>query len=269
MNATPDWLDSENVGWFVDPTRNIANICPDLADYLRPGQKILDAGCGAGSIALEAAGRIRPGSVVGVDASEAMLEQALAKAQGAGITNAEFVLSDVCELDFEDDTFDLAYAVNVLGWLDDPVKALRELKRVTKPGGWVLQIGTEIWETAVYFPPCPAVKTVISAYRRYRQSHGTDHLTRCREAGLKDVSIRGMVSPLTCVHAGSPDLDYETWYRLMHSEMGRQVGQQMIARGLLDTDTQEAAIQQIEAWHSDPNAYKICAGIVVAGRVGT
>ncbi|MGJ3561710.1 class I SAM-dependent methyltransferase [Streptomyces sp. INA 01156] len=66
-----------------------------------------------------------------------MLEQAGATAAGRGLTNTAFTVGDVHALDFPDDTFSVVHAHQVLQHVGDPVRALREMMRVTRPGGFV------------------------------------------------------------------------------------------------------------------------------------
>lgn len=97
----------------------------------RPGERALDAGCGTGLYTrrLVAAGA----TVTGVDADEEMLAAA-----GAATAGASFVQADVAALPFDDGTFDLSLAVTVLCFVADPLRVVRELVRVTRPGGRVV-----------------------------------------------------------------------------------------------------------------------------------
>jgi len=95
---------------------------------VRPGDRVLDAACGTGDLALAA---LRAGGVVtGVDFSERMLERARRKS-----SDVEWVQGDVLELPFEDAAFDAAtigFGIRNVGDVD---AALRELARVVRPGG--------------------------------------------------------------------------------------------------------------------------------------
>ena len=66
-----------------------------------------------------------------------MISQAAALAAERGVQNVEFVAGNIYDLDFEDETFDVVHAHQVLQHLTDPVAALREMRRVAKPGGIV------------------------------------------------------------------------------------------------------------------------------------
>jgi len=97
---------------------------------VRPGDKVLDACCGTGDLAL--AGRAAGGDVVGVDFSEAMLARARRKAP-----EIEWVRGDAAALPFPDETFDAVTVGFGIRNLADLEGGLRELARVLKPGGKV------------------------------------------------------------------------------------------------------------------------------------
>lgn len=105
------------------------------AAAVAPGQQVLDAACGTGVVARAAAGRVgADGQVTGVDINPDMLSTARRVAEQAG-ASIEFVQADVAELPFDDDTFDVALCEEALQFVPDPTAVLRELARVTVPGG--------------------------------------------------------------------------------------------------------------------------------------
>lgn len=106
-----------------------------LLPHLKPGMRLLDAGCGPGTVTAGLARAVSPSEVVGIDSAPGVLEHARAHAAEEGVDNVTFVAGDVYGLDFPDAEFDVVYANQLLQHLTDPVRALRELGRVLKTGG--------------------------------------------------------------------------------------------------------------------------------------
>ena len=105
-----------------------------LLPRLRPGMRLLDAGCGPGTVTAGLARAVAPGEVVGLDAAPAVLEHARLHASEESVENLTFVAGDVYHLDFADAEFDIVYANQLLQHLTDPVRAIAEMRRVLKPG---------------------------------------------------------------------------------------------------------------------------------------
>jgi ubiquinone/menaquinone biosynthesis C-methylase UbiE len=104
---------------------------------LKPGLKMLDAGCGPGAISRWIAKLVAPSKVIGLDDDPSFVLAARKEAERQHVRNVEFREGDIHKMEFEDATFDLAYCRLVLPFLSNPLKALLELKRVTRPGGRV------------------------------------------------------------------------------------------------------------------------------------
>ncbi|KAF7790764.1 hypothetical protein EIP86_001721 [Pleurotus ostreatoroseus] len=117
--------------------RTVDNSAPYVKDFLKPDMKILDVGCGPGSITVDLATYVPNGHVTGVENVEAPLEAARAQALERGVKNADFMVGDALALPFPDASFDITHAHQVLQHTGDPVRMLREMRRVTKPGGFV------------------------------------------------------------------------------------------------------------------------------------
>ena len=100
-----------------------------VRETVRPGDRVLDACCGTGDLAV-AARKAGAASVVGVDFSERMLERARRKAP-----EVELIQGDVLALPFEDASFDSAVVGFGVRNVEDLEAGLRELRRVLRPGG--------------------------------------------------------------------------------------------------------------------------------------
>jgi ubiquinone/menaquinone biosynthesis C-methylase UbiE len=141
--------------------------------FLRTGMRLLDCGCGPGSITLGLADLVAPGQVIGVDLEPRQVEAARQLAAERRIANVQFDVGNVYELPFPDTAFDAAFANTLLLHLREPLRALREIRRVLKPGGVVGiadgDYGTWLWE-----PTSPVLEQVRSVFLQSVRSHGGD-----------------------------------------------------------------------------------------------
>ncbi len=128
--------------------RTAANSAAYLLPRLRPGMDLLDVGCGPGTITAELARLLAPGRVVGIDREPAVLDEARRVAPD----EVELVEGDVYGLEFDAGSFDVVHAHQVLQHLADPVAALRQMRRVLRPDGWLAvrdsDYGAFVWHPA-------------------------------------------------------------------------------------------------------------------------
>ena len=117
--------------------RNAASSAAHLLPHLKPGLRVLDFGCGPGTISMGLAKAVHPGELQGIDMEASQIEMARAAAAAGGHDNASFRTGDVTALPFEDDSFDAAHCHAVLMHVPDTQAVLAEVKRVLKPGGVV------------------------------------------------------------------------------------------------------------------------------------
>lgn len=103
----------------------------------KPGQSVLDCATGTGDLAIEFKKAVGSGTVIGTDFCAEMLMPAPAKAHTAGL-DITFEQADVTALQYPDKTFDITSISFGIRNVGDPVKALQEMARVTKPGGLVM-----------------------------------------------------------------------------------------------------------------------------------
>ena len=141
--------------------------------YLTPGVAVLDCGCGPGSITLSIASRIGNGRVVGVDFGESQIQRANESAKERGIAKALFQQADCYSLPFEDASFDCVFSNALIEHLTDPVRALREMLRVLKPGG-VIGVSSPDWSGFVIAPPSKELTAAVAAYTTLQKRNGGD-----------------------------------------------------------------------------------------------
>jgi SAM-dependent methyltransferase len=120
-------------------TKRLAPLFVEFA-RLPPDGDILDVGCGTGNLALSLAQARSSGRIVGVDLAEPYLAYARKREVA---TLAHFAVSDACRLPFRDSAFAGALAQLVLNFVPNPISAVREMRRVTRPGG---TIAAAVWD---------------------------------------------------------------------------------------------------------------------------
>jgi ubiquinone/menaquinone biosynthesis C-methylase UbiE len=104
-----------------------------------PGERVLEVGPGTGYYSLPVAWWLGArGRLDVLDVQQEMLDHTLRRAASEGIQNISAALGDAREMPYADDSFDAAYLVTVLGEIPDQTAALRELRRVVKPGGRIV-----------------------------------------------------------------------------------------------------------------------------------
>ena len=174
-------------------SRTAANSAGYLLSRLRPGLSLVDIGCGPGTITADLAEIVAPGPVVAIDAAPAVLDGAREVAARRGIANVTFAVGDVNALEFPDGAFDVVHAHQVLQHLADPVAALREMRRVARPGG-VVAVRDVDYEAMTWYPDNPVLDEWLSIYRRTARRNGGEPdagrrlLSWARRAGFTDIT---------------------------------------------------------------------------------
>jgi SAM-dependent methyltransferase len=137
--------------------RTAENSAAYLLPRLRAGDRVLDVGCGPGTITLDLGRVVAPGEVLGIDPSAEVIAQAAASATG----NVRFEVGDVFALD---GTYDVVHAHQVLQHLPDPVGALTAMRGLTRPGGVVAARDAD-YEAMTWYPADPRLDRWLELYR--------------------------------------------------------------------------------------------------------
>jgi len=237
--------------------RTVEQAAHVLLPYLRPGMRVLDCGCGPGSITMGLARIVPPGEVVGLDVEQRQLDAARARASDEGIGNVRFAEGSAYELPFPDGTFDAVFAHAVLAHLRDPLAALREFRRVLAPTG-VVGISDLDWGSMLMEPATALLKDAQSLLLRVRAYNGSPCYARRQRGLLLDAGFaRGEASALPT---------YQTWAgtdeetRGWAATMARWFAEQAFVRTALDQgwakqNTLAAMAAELHAWGVRPDAF--------------
>lgn len=237
--------------------RTAENSAAYLLPALQPGQRLLDVGCGPGNLTLDLAARVAPGEVVGVDRSERVVEIAQEAAGAAGAPNVTFRTGDAYALPFDDGAFDVTHAHQLLQHLVDPVAALRELRRVTKPGG-VVAVRDADYAGMTWFPASPTLDEWSALYHEVTQANGAE-----ADAGrrLQSWVLAAGYDPDALVATAGvwsyASADDRTWWAGLWAErcVASDFAHQAVAHGLAD----EVGLEQLAAgwreWGEAPDGW--------------
>ncbi|MFE6995756.1 class I SAM-dependent methyltransferase [Microbacterium sp. NPDC057659] len=172
-------------------TRTIANSAAYLVEHLTPDATLLDVGAGPGTITVEFAERVARVTATEINEDALALSQRLAAERG--IRNIDFSVQDVHALSFADDTFDVVHTHQVLQHVADPVQALREMRRVTKPGGVVAARDAD-YSGFIWFPVLPELDEWLRLYKVAARANGGEPdagrrlLSWARAAGFTEIT---------------------------------------------------------------------------------
>ncbi|BCW08161.1 class I SAM-dependent methyltransferase [Arthrobacter sp. NtRootA1] len=154
-------------------SRTAENSAAFVIPHLTPGTSVLDVGCGPGSITCDFAGLVAPAQVIGLDRSADIVAQATELAKDRGVENVEFRTGNIYDLEFEDESFDLVHAHQVLQHLTDPVAALREMRRVAKPGA-IVAVRDADFHGMSWYPEVPELDDWMELYQRIARRNGAE-----------------------------------------------------------------------------------------------
>lgn len=256
MTENQRYVIDESVQHGYVAVRDAATFLPFLLPHLRPGQDVLDAGCGVGAIALDVAARVAPGRVLGVDADAGQIEAARASAAERGIATASFEVGSVYELPAADASFDVAYANAVLLYVPDRPRALAELRRVLRPGG-LAAVSDDYLRTAVLAPELPEIARAPELFERVVAREGGD--TRYSPQLRRLLLVAGFARTRGVAHAPEVYGDAEStrWFAafaagLFSAPSTREV---ILAEGWADAAELEALIDGLRRWGERPDAF--------------
>ena len=226
-----------------------------LLPALRPGMRLLDVGCGPGSITRGLAERLAPGQVVGLDLSRETLAAAREDAAARGLENLQYEEGSVYQLPFPDAAFDVAYAHQVLQHLREPGAALREMLRVVRSGGLVAVREVD-WGTAAYWPPDPWIDRFVEVHlKTWYRNGGEPRMGRqlralFNAAGVTDLQVTAAV---WCYATRGETVEWGESYaeRLLTSPMGERA----VEYGYASRADLEAMAAAFRAWAVHPDAF--------------
>lgn len=238
--------------------RTAANSAAYLLPHLRPGQRLLDVGSGPGTITADLASAVgEAGEVVALEVTDEAAALTRAELERQGVTGARVLVGDVHALDLDalGGPFDVVHAHQVLQHVADPVAALREMLRVTRPGGLVAARDSD-YDRFAWHPAAPGLDRWLALYTAAARANGGEPdagrrlLAWAHAAGADDVE------------AGSSTWCYATpddraWWGGMWADRitSTALARQLVAEGRA-TEAELAEIADAwRAWAADPDGW--------------
>ena len=244
--------------------RTAENSAGFLLPHLRPGMSLLDVGCGPGNITADLADRVADGPVLGLDLPPDVIANAAAEHVRANLT---FRVGDVYALDIADDTFDVVYAHQVLQHLGDPIAALKQMRRVTKPGG-IVAVRDSDYGAFVWTPADPRLDRWMAIYHQLTAANHADpdagrHLHQwVREAGFTDLTVS---SSTWTFHTA----DERAWWGGLWADRVRasEYARQSLEHGFATADELDDIAAAFADWAADEDGLFIVTHGEVLARV--
>jgi ubiquinone/menaquinone biosynthesis C-methylase UbiE len=200
---------------FLDGARNE----PTLAElqrrliaelHLRPGMRVLDAGCGPGTQSVELAQTVDGMAVIGVDSSKLMIDEAVRRTADMGL-NVSFEVADVAQLPFPDEAFDAVLAQTVFEHVEDAGAAVAELTRVTREGGRVAGLSIDTASAVIDHPDASTTRRITETWadgfaggrvgralhRLFRDAGLVDAMVEVRAAAFSAAFLAALIRPTT------------------------------------------------------------------------
>lgn len=245
--------------------RTVATAAQFFMPYLQPNMRLLDCGCGPGTISVGLAQAIAPGQLVGIDIDDHHLTWAEQHAAELAVTNVRFEAANVYQLPFADASFDAVFSHALLEHLERPMEALAEMHRVLKPQGI---IGIRIPEDDGYitWPQPPVFQEWREFVPKVHASHGGSAFrgkqlrTLLHKANFINTRMSASYENIS-----TPEEIY-AWTEAMASAGEDPIFiERADQRGLIDRETLASYVTAIRAWAQHPDAFAANAWCEIVG----
>ncbi|KAL8721379.1 MAG: hypothetical protein Q9225_001926 [Loekoesia sp. 1 TL-2023] len=230
--------------------RTVSNSAAFLLPRLSPHFSLLDVGCGPGTITSGFCSYLPQGHVTGIDLGHDVVTQATSLHPSDRFPNLKFETGDILKgLKYDDETFDVVYFHQAILHLPDPIKGIKEARRVLKPGGLLAMRESD---TLNWFPELPGLRKYNECLHGMIRSAGAPGLSAARslhawarEAGFEREKM----------DVGAGATVYSTpeerrWWGMIHVNRlrGDAVGGKMRDLGLLGAGGVEEMVTDFEQW---------------------
>ncbi|MGB1879991.1 MAG: class I SAM-dependent methyltransferase [Gammaproteobacteria bacterium] len=235
--------------------RTVANSAAYLKAHLVGGLRLLDVGCGPATLTADLAHHVAPGEVVAIEPDPAIVAVAADALRAAGADNAKAEQGDVYALSYADASFDIVHAHQVLQHLSEPVAALREMRRVCRPGG-VVAVRDADYGAIRFWPELPELVRWLALYQEVaRSNHAFPDAGRRLLAWAHEAGFVAPV-PLASVWCFATPEDRSWWAGTWAERIvSSAIATQACERGLSTNAELEWIAAGWRRWMEEPDAW--------------
>jgi ubiquinone/menaquinone biosynthesis C-methylase UbiE len=220
---------------------------------LRPGMRLLDVGCGPGSITAGLAKRVAPAETIGIDAAAKVIETARSL-RDPSLGKLTFEVGSIYQPRFAPESFDAIFAHQVLQHLARPVDALAQMRNLLKPGGAV-GVREVDWGSATFYPENDGMRRFLRLYYDLAHRNGGEpnagrHMRHWfREAGFAETRV---TTSTTSYADAAATREWADTYaeRTLHSNLADKA----LEYGIATRADLESMAAGWRAWGDDPDA---------------
>jgi ubiquinone/menaquinone biosynthesis C-methylase UbiE len=230
-------------------TREAAFFLP----FLKPGMRLLDCGCGMGALTTSLAEWLAPGEVIGIDREPGQVEAARDWAAEKGVHNVRFEVGNVYHIPYPDASFDAVFAFTVLEHVRAPIRAMREMRRVLKPGG-VAGIYDPDYATMLQTPSMPGLHELTRLMLRFSEENASPYYARHQRQYLLKAGFARTEAFVFAIGGGNPQFIASS-YQIVLKPTIESIRPWLVEHGLTDNDHLDELLAEGQAWSERPDAF--------------
>ncbi|KAL8648916.1 MAG: hypothetical protein Q9210_004708 [Variospora velana] len=237
--------------------RTVSNSAAFLLPHLRPHFSLLDIGCGPGTITSGFCTYLPEGTVTGLDLGDTVIEQAASSHPSTEYPNLKFEVGDILHgLKYEDETFDVVYCHQTILHLPDPIRGMKEARRLLKPGGLLAMRESD---SLCWYPEFPGLMKYNECLNGMLRAAGAPGLSSARglhawarQAGFEREEMQ--VGAGTTVYSSPGE---RRWWAMIHVNRlkGEAVGGKMKSLGLVGDEGIEEMVRDLERWIDEADGW--------------